>query len=158
MSTITHRFKNHRDCWGNGYSAYIEDRKLVLEYYSPHEGGVYYRGDYWGAIKHLAELKKYDEKLYDDITRYFEINSVDVDTNLKNKLQFDADTKTILFNVGLYMDDGHTIHKVSVRGRFEADVIKKLTPPIPEVLVLQKTSDYSVFAVRSDKISAIEFY
>ncbi len=155
---ITHRFKDNRDFRGNGYSAYIEDGKLVLEYDSPHEGGTIYRGDYWGAIKHLKEIKKYDEELYDDIAFYFETKSVDTDAKLKAELQFDDATKTILFKVGLHMDDGHTIHKVSVRGRSESGVIEKLTPKIPEVLVMQKTSDYNVIAVRSEHISAIEFY
>ena len=145
----THTFKGGTDHYGYGYFAYIEDGQLVIGENWPREGGVVYRGTYRDAGKALADLKKNAESLYNHIVKYYE-------EKLKEDLQFDPETKTILFKVKLHMDDGHTIHSVLVRGRFQADVIKKLFPPVPEVLTLQ-TYTANVFAVRSEKISAIEF-
>lgn len=71
------------------------------------------------------------------------------------KYGFDEETKTILFKVKLHKKN-RVVHKVLVRGRFQADVIKKLMPPIPEVLTLQ-TPNGDVFAIRSDEISVVEF-
>jgi hypothetical protein len=53
------------------------------------------------------------------------------------------------------MDNGN-VHNVLVRGRFQSGVVEKLMPKIPEVLMLQ-TLDAREFAVRSDKIYAVEF-
>ncbi len=75
--------------------------------------------------------------------------------DLARDLGFDEETKTILFKVILYMDN-REVHKVMVRGRSQAGVITKLFPPIPEVLTLQ-TRNADVFAVRTTKISAVEF-
>ena len=75
--------------------------------------------------------------------------------DLKNDYGFDEETKTILFKVKLHKKNG-VVHNVLVRGRFQADVIKKLMPQIPEVLTLQ-TPSADVFAIRSDEISAVEF-
>jgi hypothetical protein len=74
---------------------------------------------------------------------------------LKEKYCFDDETKTILFKVRLFMDS-HEVHNCLVRGRFQADVIKKLFPAVPETLTLQTFSG-NIFAVRSEKISAVEF-
>ncbi len=146
---ITYTFKGGKDLYGYGYFAYIEDGQLVIGEHWPREGGVTYRGTYRDAGKALTDLKKNAESLYNHIIKYYE-------EKLKEDLQFDEATKTILFKVKLHMDDGHTIHSVLVRGRFQADVIKKLFPPVPEVLTLQ-TYNANVFAVRSEKISAAEF-
>jgi hypothetical protein len=88
---------------------------------------------------------------------YYNDPSKKVNTNedLKEKLGFDEATKTILFKVKLHKKN-RVVHKVLVRGRFQADVIKKLMPPISEVLTLQTPSG-DVFAIRSDEISAVEF-
>ena len=75
--------------------------------------------------------------------------------DLKKDYGFDEETKTILFKVKIYNKNG-AVHNCLVRGRFQADVIKKLMPQIPEVLTLQ-TPSADVFAIRSDEISAVEF-
>ena len=152
--TITHQFKDSRDSRGYGYSGYIEKGQLVLCYESPHEGGVYYRGSYENADCELRNLKTHDPILYNDIEKYFIKHGVKDEADLK-AIGWDAATKTILFKVKLHMDNLKT-HEVLVRGRFQADVIKKLMPQIPEVLTLQ-TLDAREFAVRSNKIDAIEF-
>jgi hypothetical protein len=56
--------------------------------------------------------------------------------------------------------DNQDVHNCLVRGSSQAGVIKKLLPDVPEVLTLQAySSSYriNVFAVRSEKISAVEF-
>ena len=154
---VRHRFKDSRDSRGNGYSGYIDVHgELVLEYDDPRNGGEYYRGSYSKAGCELRNLKTHDPVLYDDIEKYFTKHGVKDETEeLKKKLGFDEETKTILFKVKLFMDN-HEVHNVLVRGRFQADVIKKLMPPVSEVLTLQTYSG-EVFAVRSGKISAVEF-
>ena len=153
---ITHCFKDSRDSHGNGYSAYIEDDQLVLEYDDPREGGEYFRGTIIEAAKHLNEIKKYDPKLYNNITEYFFKHGVNnQEEQLKKKYSFDEETKTVLFKVQLYMDN-RQVHNAIVRGRSQAGVVEKLMPKIPEVLILQ-TWDAQEFAVRSDKISAVVF-
>jgi hypothetical protein len=69
--SITYRFKDGRDRNGNGYSGYIEDGMLVLEYDDPRSGGCYYRGSYEGATKHLDSLKREDIRLYNAIEKYY---------------------------------------------------------------------------------------
>jgi hypothetical protein len=153
---ITHRFKDSRDSRGNGYSAYIEDDKLVLEYDDPRSGGEYFRGTIIEAAKHLYEIKKYDPKLYNNITEYFFKHGVeDSEEQTKKKYGFDEATKTVLFKVQLYMDN-RQVHNALVRGRSQSGVVEKLMPKIPEVLVLQ-TWNAREIAVRSEKISAVEF-
>ena len=169
-TTITYRFKDSRDFrQGCGHFGYIENGELVLCMDLPREGGVYFRGSYNEAVatNYLARIKKEDKVLYDDILKYFHSGLDEADLKalgievpasmeeLKQKYSFDEKTKTILFKVKLFMDS-REVHNVLVRGRFQADVIKKLMPPIPEVLTLQ-TPDAREFAVRSDKISAVEF-
>lgn len=61
----------------------------------------------------------------------------------------------ILWKVKLHMDN-QKVHTVMVRGLNEGHVISKLTPAIPAVVIVQ-TTEYEVFAVHSQKISAIEF-
>ena len=155
---ITYTFKDSTTSYGYGYSGYIEDGQLVLCYWAPREGGVYFRGSYEEAVakKRMAELQQADKVLYNDIEKYFTKHGVKDKSDLE-ALGWNQETRTILYKVALHMDDGHTVHNVSVRGRSESGVIEKLTPKTPEVLVLQKTSNYNVFAVRSDRISAIEF-
>ena len=155
----THTFKGSSNDYG--YSAYIEDGQLVLEYWDPRSGGVYFRGSLAEAfatkVRELAEIKKYNVRLYNDIEKYYlEHKAEDEIDKLKKKYNFDEETKTILYKVKLHMDDGHTVHSVLVRGRFQADVIKKLFPVNSEVLTLQ-TYNGDVFAVRSNRISAAEF-
>lgn len=74
---------------------------------------------------------------------------------LKKDHGFDEETKTILFKVKIYNKNG-AVHNCLVRGRFQADVIKKLMPSIPEVLTIE-TCHADVFAIRSSEISAAEF-
>ncbi len=90
----------------------------------------------WKAVGHYSDP---DKKTNEDFKKY----------------GFDEATKAILFKVKLHKKN-RVVHKVLVRGRFQADVIKKLMPPIPEVLTLQTPSG-DVFAIRSDEISAVEF-
>ena len=153
---ITHHFKDSRDSRGNGYYAYIEDDQLVLEYDDPREGGEYFRGTIIEAAKYLHEIKKYDPKLYNNITEYFFKHRVNnQEEQLKKKYSFDEATATVLFKVQLFMDN-RQVHNALVRGRSQAGVVEKLMPKIPEVLMLQ-TWDALEFAVRSDKISAVVF-
>ena len=155
---VRYQFKDSRDSRGNGYSGFIdEDNRLVLEYDDPRNGGAYFRGSYSKAVEegYLRNLKVHDPVLYDDIEKYFIKHGVKDETDLKQKYGFDDATKTILFKVKLHKKN-RVVHKVLVRGRFQADVIKKLMPPIPEVLTLQ-TPTGDVFAIRSDEISAVEF-
>ena len=155
---ITHIFKDSCDSRGNGYSGCIKDGQLVLEYDDPRGGGCYFRGSYEEAVAkgHIAELKDNDLVLYCDIEKYFSQKRAKAELEkFKKNCGWDEETRTILFKVKLFMDN-HEVHNVMVRGRFQADVIKKLRPQIPEVLTLQTYSG-DVFAVRSAKISAIEF-
>ena len=183
---VRHRFKDSRDSHGNGYSGWISNTGLlIIEQDDPRGGGVRFEGKYEDMTptlaKLLVELRTWDPVLYDDIEKYFTKHGVSdesdkradgsyCDSNknkktessqatdmdmLKNKYNFDEASKTILFKVKLFMDNG-VVHKVLVRGRFQADVIKKLMPQIPEVLTLQ-TWDAREFAVRSNKIDAVEF-
>ena len=156
-SGITHRFRDSRDSRGNGYSGYIKDGKLFLEYDDPRNGGEYFRGSYTDARVHLERLMYADKVLYDDIEKYFTKHGVKDETlaDLEKKYSFDEETKTILFKVKLHMDNGN-VHNVLVRGRFQSGVVEKLMPKIPEVLMLQ-TLDAREFAVRSEKIYAVEF-
>lgn len=156
---IRYRFKDSSDSRGNGYSGYVDkDGKLVLEYDDPRNGGCYFRGSYSKAVEegHLRNLKVHDPVLYEAIEKYFTKHGVKDDTeDLKKKYNFDEETKTILFKVKLHLDNGN-VYSVLVRGRFQSGVVEKLMPKIPEVLMLQ-TLDAREFAVRSDKIYAVEF-
>jgi hypothetical protein len=155
---VTYRFEDSCDAHGNGYSGCIKNGQLVLEYDDPRSGGCYFRGSYDEAVAagHINELKFKDPRLYADIEKYFIKHGVKDETEkLMQKYSFDEETKTILFKVKLHKKN-RVVHKVLVRGRFQADVIKKLLPPIPEVLTLQ-TPTGDVFAIRSDEISAVEF-
>jgi hypothetical protein len=155
---VTYRFEDSCDAHGNGYSGCIKNGQLVLEYDDPRSGGSYFRGSYNEAVAagHIDELKFKDPRLYADIEKYFTKHGVNDDTEgLKKKYSFDEATKTILFKVKLHMDNGN-VHNVLVRGRFQSGVVEKLMPKIPEVLMLQ-TLDAREFAVRSDKIYAVEF-
>ncbi|MBQ9700360.1 MAG: hypothetical protein IJV71_07035 [Lachnospiraceae bacterium] len=153
--TITHQFKDSRDCYGYGYHAFIENGQLVICHEAPREGGVLFRGTYFEATKILRQLQKEDKVLYEDIDKYFTKHDPDTLEDLAKKYDFDDKTKTVLFKVKLHKKN-RVVHKVLVRGRFQADVIKKLMPSIPEVLTLQ-TPTGDVFAIRSDEISAVEF-
>lgn len=195
--TFQHTFNDSRDLHGNGWYGYIEDGQLFIGHEAPREGGVLFSGTYEEAAERgwLATLLREDQRLYNDIERYFIKHGVKdesdkrathstgderatvvgycsegdprqkvvgyfTDPNKKTnedfkKYGFDEETKTILFKVKLHKKN-RVVHKVLVRGRFQADVIKKLMPPIPEVLTLQ-TPTGDVFAIRSDEISAVEF-
>jgi hypothetical protein len=195
--TTNYQFADSRDLHGNGWCGWIEDGKLVIGHEAPREGGILFRGTYTEAADRgwLATLLREDQRLYNDIERYFIKHGVKdesdkrathstgdercaavgccsegdprqrvvgyfTDPNKKTnedfkKYGFDVETKTILFKVKLHKKNG-VVHNVLVRGRFQADVIKKLMPQIPEVLTLQ-TPSADVFAIRSDEISAVEF-
>ena len=162
----THTFKGSTDSWG--YSAWIEDGRLVICESWPHEGGIIFRGGYKDATPYLNEMLSRDpgsKKLHDAITKYYsddeEAKRVAAKTtyirpeDLEKKYSFDEATKTVLFKVKLHMDNLKT-HEVLVRGRTQSGVVEKLMPKIPEVLMLQ-TLDAREFAVRSNKIDAVEF-
>lgn len=155
---ITHTFKGGKGLHGWGYYAFIEDGKLVIGENWPHEGGNTFMGTYAEAVAkgHLEELKRKATSLYNDIEKYFNKHGVkdDID-DLKKKYSFDKESCTVLFKVKLHMDNGN-VHNVLVRGRSQSGVVGKLMPKIPEVLMLQ-TLDAIEFAVRSDKIYAVEF-
>ena len=146
----THTFAGSAEP-GCGYSAFIdiEEGKLFITEDWGNWGGLLYHGDYSHAANVLIRLEKEAPTLYNSIVEYYE-------NEMLKAHGFDEATKTILFKVKLHMDDGHTIHSVRVRGRSQADVIKKLFPVNAEVLTLQ-TYNGDVFAVRSNRISATEF-
>lgn len=155
---ITKTFKDSRDInQGCGYFGYIEDGQLVLSCETPRGCEVYFRGDYHAAnaCAPMVELKKHDRVLYDDINNYFKQQVKERTEDIMKKYSFDEETKTVLFKTKIYNKNG-AVHNCLVRGRFQADVIKKLMPQIPEVLTIQ-TVNADVFAIRSSEISAIEF-
>ena len=151
---ITHFFRDSRDSYGCGWYGFIENGQLVIGYDAPREGGVHYRGNYMGASRVLAELKKEDTVLYNDIEKYFIKHGVpDVpDVTIKEKTSSPAG---VLWKVQLFMDNGHT-HFCQVRGLSESSVIKKLTPPVPEFITVQDF-DANIMAIDSKKISVIQF-
>ena len=156
--SFPHTFNDSRDLHGNGWYGYIEEGKLVIGHEAPREGGVLFRGTYEEAAERgwIATLLREDLRLYDDIERYFSQKRAKAKLEkAKNECGFDEETKTILFKVKLHSKSG-VVHNCLVRGRFQADVIKKLTPSIPEVLTIQ-TASADVFAIRSAEISAVEF-
>lgn len=156
---ITHHFKGSAN--GYGYFAYIEEGQLVIGENWSREGGINYRGPYEHARSHLVELKVNDEKLYNNIVEYYteqyfqQLHDELHDKTFEKQVCLDDATKTILYKVALHMDNQIT-HKVMVRGRFQSDIVKKLTPATNEVLMLQ-TPNGNIFAVHSSNISAIEF-
>lgn len=153
---ISHHFKGSQDSYGYGYFGYIEDGQLVLGESWPREGGVTYRGTYRDAAASLTKLKDAAPRLYNSIVKYY----TEQEEKLRKQAEIREESRSVvsystIFRVKLFMDNGKE-HICQVRGRFESDVIKKLTPQVPEVLVLQ--DDFAnVFACRSEKISAIEF-
>jgi hypothetical protein len=158
IMAITHQFKDSRDFHGNGWYGYIENGQLVIGHEAPREGGVLFKGTYEEAAERgwLAALLREDQRLYNDIEKYFIKHGVKDDTDdLKKKHGFDEATTTVLFKVQLFMDN-RQVHNVMVRGRSQSGVVEKLMPKIPEVLMLQ-TLDAREFAVRSEKIYAVEF-
>ena len=94
-SGITYRFKDSRDSRGNGYSGYIKDGKLFLEYDDPRNGGEYFRGSYTDARVHLDHLKAADTVLYDDIEKYFTKHGVKDESDKRVDGSYcDSDKKT----------------------------------------------------------------
>lgn len=150
---ITHHFKSNKDMHGYGYFGYIEDGQLVLAEDWPREGGVTFRGSFKDASGELLRLKDKAPRLYNSIMKYYA--EQEAKEREINKQLLEITKYSTIFRVKLFMDNG-VEHVCQVRGRFESDVITKLTPAIPEVLVIQD-DHANVFAVRSEKISAIEF-
>lgn len=153
-----HTFKDSRDFHGNGWYGYIEEGKLVIGHEAPREGGILFSGTYEEAAERgwIATLLREDQRLYDDIERYFSQKRAKAGLEkFKKDCGFDEKTKTILFKVKLHSKSG-VVHNCLVRGRFQADVIKKLMPSVSEVLTIQ-TASADVFAIRSAEISAVEF-
>ena len=109
----------------------------------------------WEIIKNLNIKINIDDIAEKEAEYYAE-----QEEKLRKQAEIREESRSIvsystIFRIKLYMDNGKE-HICQVRGRFESDVIKKLTPQVPEVLVLQ--DDFAnVFACRSEKISAIEF-
>ena len=143
----THTFKGSAEP-GCGYAAFIEDGKLLITENWGNWGGILYHGDYSHAANVLSRLKKEAPIFYNSIIEYYK-------NEMLKAHGFDEETKTILFKVKLHMDNLKT-HEVLVRGRSQSGVVDKLMPKIPEVLMLQ-TLDAREFAVRSNKINAVEF-
>ena len=133
---------------GCGYAAFIEEGKLLITEDWGNWGGILYHGDQSHAANILIRLKKEAPKLYNSIVEYYK-------NEMLKAHGFDEETKTILFKVKIYNKNGH-VHNCLVRGRFQADVIKKLMPQVPEVLTIQ-TVNADVFAIRSSEIYAVEF-
>ena len=148
---ITHDFKDSRDSHGNGYSGYIEDGKLVLEYWDPRSGGVYFKGSYEEARKELHEIKYNDPVLYNDIEKYFSNGVV--------AMQEPKPVETTVFKVRVHVgqvDYGNSLI-CRVSGSSREEVTKELLPAVPKVLILTSYFAGTVTAVRSDKIVVIEF-
>lgn len=143
----THTFAGSAEP-GCGYAAFIEEGKLLITEDWGSWGGILYHGDYSHATNFLIRLKKEAPALYNSIVEYYK-------NEMLKAHGFDEETKTILFKVKIYNKNG-AVHNCLVRGRFQADVIKKLMPQIPEVLTIQ-TVNADVFAIRSSEISAVEF-
>ena len=145
--SITHHFKNSAGNGGYGYYGYIEDGQLVIGENWPREGGIVYRGTYREVpVRYMEELKTKATRLYNSITKYYSEVAIEPKT---------ASPSGTLWKVKLHMDNG-TVHKCLVRGTSESSIIMKLLPPIPTVHTIQSYTA-EVFAVRSERISAIEF-
>ena len=65
-------FDNTYSIFGYGWSAYLEDGILTIDYEAPREGGTLYKGAYKGVeTPYLNEIKKEDPILYNSIVKYF---------------------------------------------------------------------------------------
>jgi hypothetical protein len=89
---ITHYFKDGRDSRGNGYSGYVENGQLVLEYDDPRSGGEYFRGSYDQAwhLGHIERLKRDDPRLYSAIEKYYSKHDPDVPVREKTNSPVDV--------------------------------------------------------------------
>lgn len=130
---ITHTFNGGKDSYGYGYFAYIEDGELIVGENWPHEGGVHFRGpvsDASRALTYLMNEQKhrpsYDiKRLYNEVFDYYKKSlASEEEQQLKKKYDFDEETKTVLFKVKLYMDNG-LVHNVLVRGRSQSGVMER---------------------------------
>lgn len=146
---ITRHFKGSTDCYGYGYFGYIEEGQLVIGENWPREGGVTYRGTYRDATEVLEELKEKAPRLYNSIVKYY------TDEKAKRAKEVASNPSGIMWKVKLHMNNGKT-YDCQVRGLCESSVTDKLMPEKPEVVLVQ-TLKADVFAVRTDRIDAIEF-
>lgn len=65
-------FDNTYSIFGYGWSAYLEDGILTINYEAPREGGTLYKGKYKGVeTPYLNEIKKEDTILYNSIVKHF---------------------------------------------------------------------------------------
>ena len=145
---ITHRFKDSRDSRGNGYSGYIKNGKLFLEYTGTLHNGEYFRGSYTDAKVHLDYLKIADPVLYADIEKYFTKHGVKDESDRKY-----SGNQPKAYTVKLMMNNGKELDAI-ISGTSASDVISKLMPPTPNAVVLYDLEG-RVMAVRSDKIYTV---
>ena len=148
--SITHQFKDSRDLHGYGWSAFIEDGSLVLEYNNPREGGAVYMGNYEGATDYwLNRIKTEDPVLYDDIEKYFTKPGVSDESDRKDL----CGSKETEYTVRLFMNNGKEIVAV-IPGTSETDVIRKIMLPVPATVIMYDLEGRTM-AVRSDKIYTV---
>lgn len=146
---ITRHFKGNTDHYGYGYFGFIEEGQLVIGENWPREGGIIYRGAYRDAERVLEELMNKAPRLYNSITKYYE------ELEQKRAKEIASNPSGILWKVKLHMNNGEK-HDCLVRGLCESSIVNKLMPEKSEVVLIQ-TIKADVFAVRSDRIDAIEF-
>lgn len=154
---ITHHFRRCTDVHGYGYFAYIEDNKLVIGEHWPHEGGVLYEGNYLNSVMLLERLKEKCPSLCGDIVKYFdehpyECNGWKDNPQPKKDASEKGTEKT--YKAKVHMDNGET-HIILVRSNSPDGLVKRLT--INKEWSFANTLDGRGFAVRSDKVNAIEF-
>lgn len=146
---VTYRFKDSRDSRGNGYSGYIKNGKLFLEYDNPRKGGEYFRGSYVDAKVHLDWLKSADPILYADIEKHFTKHGVKDESDRKAL----GTNKEIPYRVKLIMNNGKELDAV-ISGTSETDVIRKIMLPVPDTVMMYDLEGRTM-AVRSDKIYTV---
>lgn len=159
---ITRTFKNNCDRYGYGYFGYIEDGQLVLGESWPREGGITYRGSFTEAKAHLEAIKEKAPRLYNSVMKYYTEKQIEENLQYLHDELHDKKSNTssttaevLLYKVQLYMDGGHVL-LCQVSGQTENDILKKLTPDIPEMLLVQGFNKKTL-AINSSKISAIQF-
>ena len=148
---VTHVFKDSCDSHGNGYSGCVKDGLLVLEYDDPRNGGCYFRGSYEEAVAkgHIAELKREDKVLYDDIEKYFTKHVVNDESDRKDL----GGSKETKYTVRLFLNNSKEIVAV-MTGTSETEVIRKIMLPVPDTVMMYDLEGRAM-AVRSDKIYTV---
>jgi hypothetical protein len=151
---VRYRFKDSRDCYGNGYSGYINiDGLLIIEQDDPRGGGVRFEGKYEEMppvlTKLLLELRANDPVLYDDIEKYFTKHGVSDESDRKDL----GGSKETKYTVRLFLNNSKEIVAV-IHGTSETDVIRKIMLPVPDTVMMYDLEGRTM-AVRSDKIYTV---